>query len=71
MTATTTLSPASIAFRSLATVAGLATIHAFVGGRIFRKKSNGSQGKQSKGESDDGYVTDDTEETKESETSDQ
>ena len=56
-----TSSPASLAFQSIATVVGIATIHAFVvGAGIRRKKTDDpSVGKKNKGQSplhDDGFT---------------
>lgn len=63
-----TFSPASLAFQSIATVAGIATIHAFVVGvGILRKKTDPNVGKTNKRQSprdaEDSKETDQEEET--------
>ena len=42
-------STASLAFQSIATVAGIATIHAFVSGGMFGKPTKPKEGKTDKG----------------------
>lgn len=51
-----TSSPAVLAFQSIVTVAGIATIHAFVIGGILRKKTDPNVGKTNKRQSHDGFT---------------
>jgi hypothetical protein len=51
-----TSSPAVLAFQSIVTVAGIATIHAFVIGGILRKKTDPYVGKTNKRQSHDGFT---------------
>lgn len=48
-------STASLAIQSIATVAGIATIHAFVSGGMTGKKTKPNEGKTSKRQSNDSY----------------